>query len=69
MAAGGVGALCSCILGRMSYNSLTCPSGGMADAEVSKTFVFGRVSSNLTSGTIRNRCAGLTAGAFSFEAG
>lgn len=31
------------------------PSGGMADAEVSKTSDFGRVSSSLTSGTIAAR--------------
>ena len=34
------------------------PSGGMADAEVSKTFVARRVSSSLTSGTIPRLIAG-----------
>ena len=35
-----------------SIRTSTGPSGGTADAEVSKTFVERRVSSNLTSGTI-----------------
>lgn len=34
------------------WRLVTGPSGGMADAEVSKTSDFGRVSSSLTSGTI-----------------
>lgn len=37
---------------RRMTRDATGPSGGMADAEVSKTSDFGRVSSTLTSGTI-----------------
>lgn len=36
----------------------TGPSGGMADAEVSKTSDFGRVSSSLTSGTTFFKASG-----------
>ncbi len=41
--------------GRVGYTSFLCPSGGMADAAVSKTVVSRRASSNLASGTIRKQ--------------
>ena len=43
-----------CAFGNIGYNSISRPSGGMADAAVSKTVVERRASSTLASGTILN---------------
>ena len=49
------------------YNvKATCPSGGMADAAVSKTVVERRASSTLASGTIQNQRPRTTRGRFRF---
>ena len=47
-----------CAFGNIGYNSISRPSGGMADAAVSKTVVERRASSTLASGTILNSKAG-----------
>ena len=47
-----------CAFGNIGYNSISRPSGGMADAAVSKTVVERRASSTLASGTILNMKAG-----------
>ena len=56
-----------CAFGNIGYNSISRPSGGMADAAVSKTVVERRASSTLASGTILNlKSRLLRKSAFSF---
>ena len=51
------------------YNArATCPSGGMADAAVSKTVVSRRASSTLASGTIQNQRPRTRGAVFVFQA-
>ena len=57
-----------CELGIIGYNAASRPSGGMADAAVSKTVVERRASSTLASGTIRIWKGRLHSRSFLFQA-